>query len=215
MGQSGGVKIGAVTHDFHERLEFSARLSDEPSWVAFYQSIWTDMVSATRLDRQSEWQRDGIDRVVFLANGRQMLIDEKKREAVDKSGQPYLDVLLEEWSVFYGELDPRNRIGWSLDAKKRCDFVAYAIPLARLCYLLPFELLRLAFREHRSEWVRLYGARDAKNRDYVTRNVPVPWKVLKEAINRQMVKGFGAAGLELPTPFAVKDQLMFRWGVEP
>jgi hypothetical protein len=209
------MKIGAVTHDFHERLEFSARLSDEASWVELYQAIWPDMVSATRLDRNSEWQRDGIDRVVFLANGRQLLIDEKKREATNKQGQPYRDVLLEEWSVFYGETDNRNKVGWALDRKKRCDFVAYAIPLAHICYLLPFELARLALMAHRSEWTRVFGTRDAKNDGYLTRNIPVPWKALHTAIVDQMQRSFVAPStLELPVPFVVKDQLTFKWGVE-
>lgn len=213
MGESGGV-IGSVVHDFQERLEYSARLSDEPSWIAFYQNVWSSMINATRLDRHSEWQRDGIDRVIFLENGRQFLIDEKKREATDKNGQPYRDVLLEEWSVFYGEADPRNKIGWALDSKKRCDFIAYAIPLASLCYLLPFELLRLAFTQHRSEWLRTFGPRDAKNHGYVTRNVPVTWNALREALNEQMVKRYDAGGLTLPTPFLAKDQLIFKWGAE-
>lgn len=214
VGESGRVNVGAVTHDFHERLEFSARLSDETAWVEFYQGLWADMVSATRLDRDSEWQRDGIDRVVFLSNGRQFLIDEKKREARDpRTGQPYVDVLLEEWSVFHGERDQRNKIGWALDRKKRCDYVAYAIPLAGICYLLPFELLRLAFTVNRSPWTRTYGTRDAKNSGYVTRNVPIPWKVLHTALVDQMHRGFKST-LELPAPFVVKDQLMFKWGAE-
>jgi len=214
VGESSGVKIAAVTHDFHERLEFSARLSDESAWVSFYQGIWPDMVSAVRLDRDSEWQRDGIDRVVFLANGRQLLIDEKKRESTDKQGQPYLDVLLEEWSVFHREGDGRNRIGWALDRKKRCDFLAYAIPLASRCYLLPFELTRLAFTMHRSAWAREFGTRDAQNQGYITRNVPVPWKILHAGIVEQMHRGFTTAStLQLPAPFVVKDQLTFRWGL--
>lgn len=211
MGEP-GRNISAVTHDFHERLEFSARLSDEPAWVCFYQGIWPDMVSAVRLDRDSEWQRDGIDRIVFLANGCQKLIDEKKREATDKRGQPYVDVLLEEWSVFHGDRDGRNKIGWALDRKKRCDFVAYAIPLATRCYLLPFELTRLAFTMHRSAWAREFGTRDAKNNGYVTRNIPVPWVTLYKAIVDQMDRGFTTATtLQLPAPFVVKDQLTFQW----
>ena len=207
--------VSAVTHDFHERLEFSAKLSDESSWVDFYRGLWPDMVSATRLDRDSEWQRDGIDRVVFLSNGRQLLIDEKKREATDKKGQPYLDVLLEEWSVFHREADKRNKIGWALDRKKRCDFIAHAIPLAHRCYLLPFELSRLAFTTHRSDWARTFGTRDAKNDGYVTRNVPVPWKTLHAAIVDEMDRSFvKPSALELPAPFVVKDQLTFKWGIE-
>ena len=214
--RTSGLNIGSVTHDFHERLEFSARLSDELSWNAFYQGLWPDMVAATRLDRNSEWQRDGIDRVIFLANGRQLLVDEKKREATDKkTGKPYLDVLLEEWSVFHGEGSHRNKIGWSLDRKKRCDFIAYSIPLAERCYMLPFELLRLAFETRRSDWAREYGFRHSQNQGYVTRNIPVPWKEVQIAILREMNRRFASpSGLELPTPFMVKDQLTFRWGTE-
>ncbi len=113
----------------------------------------------------------------------------------------------------HGETDPRNKIGWALDRKKRCDFVAYAIPLAGRCYLLPFELLRVAFTVNRSEWARVFGTRDAKNRGYLTRNVPVPWGTLHVALVQQMQRRFVNGVLELPTPFVVKDQLMFRWGL--
>ena len=79
---------------------------------------------------------------MVLENGRRFFVDEKKRK-ID-----YGDILLEEWSVFHAEGDWRNRIGWALDAKKRCDFIAYAVPTACKCYLLPFELLRLTFVVH-------------------------------------------------------------------
>jgi hypothetical protein len=215
MNPDSHPNIGSVVHDFHERLEFSARLSDETSWVGFYQGLWPDMVSSSRLDRDSEWQRDGIDRIVFLKNGRQLLIDEKKRQKTDQHGRPFLDVLLEEWSVFHRDGDQRNRIGWALDRRKRCDFVAYAIPLAHRCYLLPFELSRLAFEVHRSDWGRRFGTREAKNDGYVTRNVPVPWGTLHAAIVEQMQRSFvNPSALALPAPFVVKDQLTFKWGVE-
>lgn len=142
------------------------------------------------------------------------LIDEKKRATKNpQTGQAYLDVLLEEWSVFHGERDSRNKIGWALDRRKRCDFVAYAIPHAGICYLLPFELARLAFTMHRSAWTRAFGVRDAKNPGYVTRNIPVPWRTLHAAIVEQMHRGFVTpAHLHLPTPAIVDDQLTFGWG---
>jgi len=202
VGQSSGI-----VHSFAESLEYSAGLSDEPSWVEFYQRLWPDMANCVRVDRHGDGQRHGIDRIVIRANGQQHTIDEKKRT------KDYGDVLLEEWSVFYREADPRNRIGWTLDANKRCDFIAYAIPSAKKCYLLPFELLRQAFYCNRSDWMRRFPRKEAQNNGYVTVNVALPWGDLKAAIVQQMVRKFAASGLALPTASTDDGlQITFEYG---
>ena len=56
----------SVTHNFQERLKFSADLSDEPSWVEFYRRLWPEMITCVRLDKLSKWQLAGIDREIVL-----------------------------------------------------------------------------------------------------------------------------------------------------
>lgn len=200
--------MNGVIHRFSDQLEYSTDLSDEPAWTAFYHRLWPDMHLCFRVDGSSQMQRDGIDREIILNNGRRFLIDEKKRK------KDYGDVLLEEWSVFFGEGDSRNKIGWALDGTKRCDFIAYAVPVAAKCYLLPFELLRQAFVVNRSAWLRKFPVVDAWNEGYVTRSVPIQWQVLKAALLEQMLRRFDAMALILPTPIINGQQLEFPWSPE-
>jgi len=181
-------------HDFRERLEWSASLSDEPSWEAFYRSIWPDINRIVQVEGRCWDQKHGIDREVVLNNGRRFTIDEKKR------AKDYGDVLLEVWSVCDSDGtaitgNPETRkIGWALDDEKRCDFIVYAIPSADKAYLLPFEILRLALKSNMREWASLRGCRWpvlAKNRGYYTASIAVPWPILKDAMAAEMVRTWG------------------------
>jgi hypothetical protein len=195
-----------IVHDFRQSLEYSNTLSNEAAWVDFYRRLWPQAQYILRCDDAGPWQKWGIDRRVTLA-GRDVMIDEKKRDGT------WDDVLLEEWSVYYGPADPRNKIGWSLDDTKRCDFVAYAVPKRRLCYLLPFELLRLAYQTHRAEWHRAtaWYPKIAQNATYQTINCAVPWDTLKRALVEQMYRQYGDE-LILPVPTVdMSGQLLFSY----
>lgn len=203
--------MDSVIHDFAERLEYSAELSDEPSWVEFYRRLWPNMISCVRIDKNSRWQKWGVDRMVLLGDGKQFTIDEKKRE------KDYGDLLLEEWSVADVDKSGRlkgHKIGWSLDESKQSDFIAYSVPIAGRCYLLPFELTRLTFAANINEWKRLMGARyplKAHNKGYTTINVSVSWDRFRHALGIQMHRRFGAE-IPLPLPKPDTNQLTFEWG---
>jgi len=189
-----------IIHDFRASLNGSKTLVHEAAWVAFYRRLWPQAQYILRCDDDGPWQRWGVDRRVTLP-GRDILIDEKVRDTA------WTEILLEEWSVYYGPRDRRNRVGWSLDDTKRCDFVAYAIPKRGCCYLLPFELLRLAYLQHRAEWHRNDGqdGREkwyplvAPNDGYVTINCAVPWQTLRHALVEQIYRTFGDVA-DLPEP---------------
>jgi len=211
----------ALIHDFNERLQFSQAQSDQESaWIGFYQQAWPMMLAAVRLDANSKFQQHGIDRHVYLPNGKILAIDEKIRDpnqAKDRDGDPYEDILLEEISVFYGDRDPRNRIGWALDSQKQCDYIAYAIPLLSRCYLLPFELLHMATVKNLADWKTLKDKKgrrcyplDAPNRSYITRNCAVPWPILQAAISNEM-RRVRSDGLALPIPTIRGHQAEFDW----
>ena len=195
-----------VIHRFEDDLNYSNDLSDEPTWVEFYKRIWPSLISCVRYDRESQWQKWGVDREIKLANGKQFTIDEKKRK------KDYGDIALEMWSQYYGHEHPKNKVGWALDRQKRCDFVAYAVVPAQRCYLLPTEILRLAFHRHCRHWLKAANCRmsDAQNNGYVTRNICVPWSVLSQAMTEEMTRDFSSS-LSLPTPLKSADQLEFRW----
>lgn len=193
-------------HDFTERLNWSEHLSGEAAWVEFYRRVWPDLLSAVALDKDSKWQRWGIDRVIFLPNGRQETVDEKKR---DFRPRPFDDFLLEEWSDV-----GRQKPGWSVDGEKRCNWIAYAIPQLKKCYLLPFELLRITCQVNLEQWRRHSRPRypiDVPNKGWVTRNCAVEWPRLFAAMREQMHRRFGANNLALPTPEQIQDMALFRW----
>lgn len=204
----------SIIHDFQERLEYSASLSDEPSWVEFYRRLWPEALSIIRVDTDSRWQRCGVDRMILLPGMKQVLVDEKKRT------KDYGDLLIEEWSVGHYENGDRyagKKIGWSLDQDKQCDYVAYAILPVSRCYLLPYELLRITCLYNLARWKTLKGGdgrpaypRDSPNAGYWTRNVAVTWPELKRCLEEQMLRRFGA-DLALPVPASQGNQLIFEW----
>ena len=210
---------GSTVHSFHQQLAWSGDLSDEPAWVDFYRAIWPDMISCVRLDGKSDLQLAGVDRVIYRANGlREFRIDEKKRK------KDYGDIALEVWDqVPLGKFDGARVLpgqwkrGWAVDPKKVCDFVVYAILPSQRAYLLPFELLRLTMVRWLPTW-KADGTKypkAARNRDYWTINVAVPWSVLNTAMTDTMTMRFGGSELTLPEPVTTAMQTTFSWPGPP
>ena len=167
------------------------------------------MLLCVRIDKDSQWQRWGVDRQILLPHGRQIFIDEKKRDT------KWDDFLVEEW----GDLE-QGRVGWTLDMSKRSDFIAYSIPLIGKCYLLPFELLRLTCAEYLPAWKTYKQAngtkcypKDAKNEGWTTRCCVVSWQNLFKGMQYQMHRQFGTETLNLPMPTKSLNgkQLQFEW----
>lgn len=206
MGEPSSLTpIGVIVHDFQTRLAESQELSDEPAWVDLYRKTWPNMIACVRIDKDSVYQRWGVDREVLLATGQRITVDEKKRR------KDYRDMCIEEWSVFHGPNDARNKIGWTLDLNKRCDYIAYAVVPASRCYLLPFDLLRRTARRFLDDWKKRYQPpRPAVNKSYVTVNVGVPWNALWRDMRATSEADFTGT-LALPQPFQVRDQLLFDW----
>lgn len=201
-----------VVHNFQEQLEYSANLSDEASWVEFYRRLWPNMIAAVRIDANSKFQQWGIDREIYLPQGKTFSIDEKKRK------KDYGDLLLEIWSVCdfdfkTKEVTKGRKIGWALDHEKRCDFVAYAITESKKCYLLPFELTRQTCIHNIDEWKKnkAWYPKAAINDGYVTVNIAVPFNEFKVRLWQQMHRRFGSGEeLRLPTEQS-KQALLFQY----
>lgn len=203
-----------VVHRFVDDLDYSNDLSqDEGAWVQFYKRVWPDVCSILSLNGQSQWQKWGIDREVKLRNGRQFTIDEKKRR------KDYGDIALEIFSQWYGKGHPKNKIGWTRDVEKRCDFVAYAVVPARRCYLLPTEILRLACERNWQDWIRrkdfpvVKADNESNGHRWQTINIGVKWDVLSAAMKAEMSQTF-TSELCLPEPTVNGSQLEFRWCFE-
>lgn len=209
MGES--IMLNVVVHSFQTQLEYSAELSDESSWISFYKRLWPDMIAAIRIDKNSQFQKWGIDREVLLQNGKRFSIDEKKRK------MDYGDLLLEEWSVCDFDYENKKVVrgkkpGWALDPEKRCDFVAYAIQSSGKCFLLPFELTRQTCIHNFQKWKKNpnWYPKPAKNEGYTTVNVAVPFEEFRIKLWEQMHRKFGT---EEPLPLSrleTNQMLLFQ-----
>ena len=172
------------------------------------------MITAVRIDKNSQFQKWGIDREIYLSNGKRFSIDEKKRKL------DYGDLLLEEWSVCDYDWDNKRVIhgkkrGWAVDPDKRCDFVAYAVQSSGRCYLLPFELTRQTCIHNFPKWRQntSWYPKAAKNDGYTTVNVAVPFQEFRVRLWEQMHRKFGTEN-PLPLPIVESKQtLLFQHGV--
>lgn len=204
------MKPDAIVHDFQEQLSYSQTLNDEGHWVEFYRRMWPDAVQIVRIDKHSKYQLWGVDREILLPAGQRVTIDEKNRKT------DYGDFLCEEWSVgtkTNGEYIGQ-KVGWTLDKTKRCDFIAYCIPSTHKCWMLPFQLLRIACHTKIESWKRIPGRYpiDSHNERYLTRNVSVDWHELERAIWQQVFRQFGNGSPQLPQAIIRDKQMEFPWG---
>lgn len=163
-----------TVHDFKTSLARSHAYSDAPWWLDVYRSAFPTLIGCHDLRADGWAQRGGMDRLLVLSSGKTLTVDEKVRE------KDWPDVLLEYWS------DAGNKTpGW-IAKDLACDFIAYAFVPSQTCLLLPFHQLRLAWHQHRGEWVRNYQIVRADNGRYVTVSVAVPKDELMRRIGEAM-----------------------------
>lgn len=165
----------ATIHDFRERLAFSEAASSEPFWDAVYRKAFPNLVNHMQTLGPTASQRSGVDRVLHLANGRTLYIDEKKRE------KEYPDILLE-----YVSNDRSGAPGW-IEKDLAIDYLAYAFMPSQRCYLYPWLLLRRAWLNYGKQWKADYRKVKAQNDTYATWSVAVPIPELRKAISQSMI----------------------------
>lgn len=162
-------------HNFRERLNMSIAASDEPFWSAVYEKAFPDMVNHMLCNGDTVSQRMGIDRVIHLSNGRNLRIDEKKRDKV------YPDILLE-----YLSNDQTGAPGW-IEKPLFIDYLAYAFMPTQTVYLFDWLMLKRAWSHYGPTWKRQYRHIEAQNVGYKTKSIAVPIKVVQRAINTASV----------------------------
>lgn len=152
-----------TVHNFDQSLALSNEYVDAAWWHDVYRRAFPDLRSAVSVRADGWAQRGGIDRVLTLASGKTLSVDEKVR------AEDWPDILLEYWS----DRD-RKTPGW-VAKDLACDFIAYAFVPSQTCYLLPFQTLRSAWRAHHRV--------EAVNSRYVTVSVAVPIAELMAALS--------------------------------
>lgn len=168
----------AIARDFHSDNGYSLDSSGEAFWLAVYKKAFHNLLSqelCTDLDKQ----RQGVDRVLYLANGNVLYVDEKKR------AREYEDILLEYTSAL-----ERNTPGWIVK-DLTIDYLAYGFMQSKRCYLFPWPMLQRAWMGYGESWKAKYRKVIAKTKvgsaEYHTISVAVPIKVLQQAVSTASV----------------------------
>jgi len=186
-----GMELPTDYHDFTQRLIYANVHSSPMRLEWFYRRSFPNIHAIVKVD-DLELQRQGIDTILYLTNGKPVYFDEKIRE------KTYPDILIEEFSVWpnYPSLNGREidshepiprgwrgvlKPGW-IGGHKVTDYVAYVKRRANAVYFLPFLLLQSAWLRWYKKWIKEYGRKPAPNRTYTTTNVPIPNDVLYQAI---------------------------------
>lgn len=176
----------------------SQKASDEPFWENVYSRAFVGYVGNLPVLGDSPAQRLGIDRFVILSSGKELRIDEKKRETV------YPDILLE-----YLSNDQTGTPGW-IEKDLLIDYIAYAFMPVKRVHLYPWQQLRLAWALHGRAWQKKYKKVPAQNAGYTTWSVAIPITTLDEAVRSVSVIQLGSIaslGRE-PQPVSIWTQTM-------
>ena len=161
-------------NNFITDLEYSLEERENRLFDKFYYRAFKGLMHIKLVSDLGQ-QREGIDKVLHFSNGKQLLIDEKKRR------KDYGDILLEEWSIV-----EQKKKGWVGDSKKKTDYIVYAIMPSQKVYLFPYLLLQAAWRKHYLEWKKNYRTQIAKNIGYNTSFLCIPPPILISAIKNEM-----------------------------
>src|SRR5678815_3458939 len=128
---------------FQQDLAYSLEGREEEFWGAVYRRSFPDLMH-TELCDEKEKQKQGVDRVLYLANSNVLYVDEKKRR------EAYPDIGLE----YIGNTTYQTP-GW-MEKDLIMDYLAYAVMPLRIAYLLPWPLLRRAWNQNRDQWIARY-----------------------------------------------------------
>ncbi len=177
-------------YDFRERLAYSVGVVGRDCEETIL-SLLTGCVYVVKTDTSKD--RSGIDYIAKLRGGAEVGIDHKVREKgcarYWRDGEP--ELALETYSVVPVNGQP-GKTGWTLDESKQTDYTLHTFDPTDsvFCYLLPFQLLRVAFREHIREWRSKYPCYEQQSYDgdltWRSQAVFVPVRVVLAAIALEM-----------------------------
>lgn len=170
-GQCGVIKLTKLNL-FKTDLKYSADTADDEMFTNFYKTAFPDIYDIEFCE-DLEWQKRGIDKILWFRDGTSFTVDEKKRR-VD-----YGDIAIE----LYSDYD-KKKPGWLFYSD--CDYIVYAIMPSHKVYLLPTVLLRRAWFVNEQTWLRDYHTILANNPRYRTQSICVPANVLLAAITDTM-----------------------------
>lgn len=150
-----------TAHNFNNKLQCSKGVLSE----SIEDTIKAMLPGCVDVDGASEDEdKNGIDYWAHLESGHSVAIDVKTRERGCKkfwqNGLP--ELALEVWSNV-----SRKTIGWTLDVSKKTEYVFYIFDQSdsNECFLIPFQLLRSAFKKNGRDWYNEFGSKIQKSTD--------------------------------------------------
>jgi hypothetical protein len=201
-----------MIHDFQENLVFSKGevLSTDTETI---KGMIPGCVSCEPTLEAAD--RNGIDFVATLRRGARIYIDSKTRKPgcskfwkmTDGKKEP--ELALEKWSVLPGgKYRVKNgKVGWTLCEQKQTDMIFFSYPPedCRTVFLLPFQLLRIAFRKHLPEWQDRFKVDVQDSGTWQSEAVFVPVGCVMDAIRKvsqsTVVKTVGGISLQYEFAF--------------
>ena len=161
-------------NNFHDDLSFSLEASLEGFWNEVYIKAFPDMIRS-EICSDLNWQKQGVDRVVYLATGHSIHIDEKVRREV------WPDILLE-----YLSNSRTGAPGW-INKQLSIDYLAYGFLPTKRVYLFPWQMLRRAWIKYGESWQKDHKNIRAQNVGYHTMSVAIPIKELRSKVNNATI----------------------------
>lgn len=173
------------SYEFSERLAMSHGVAAELDIRAILLGNIPGALATHPAHQEND--RTGTDWWVEHASGRHLSVDCKVRdEDWAAKAKPQDDLALEIWSVV-----ERQKIGWTRDSRKRCDYVLWLWKDTRRWVLVPFAMLCAVFTEHVDMWRQQYRCAQQFTSDggYHSECVFVPRRVVWAAIYRRFACG--------------------------
>lgn len=147
-------------YDFAERMEFSRGQREQTDKEILLRVIHG--AKAVHKTEQGE-DRAGVDYVITMRNGAEVNVDGKTRTpGCSRFWKDGPELALEKWSVMpggkYNTPVGQSKTGWTLSESSSADLILFTFDIAdsERVYLMPFQLLRVAFRENIEEWFERY-----------------------------------------------------------
>lgn len=168
--------IIGVMNIFSECLEISQNGRAESFWIEVYKKTFPNMTNCMQGKKEySKSQEYGVDRIIYLENGKCLTIDEKCRT------KNYPDIALE-----YISNDKKNTPGW-MEKDLSIDYLAYAFLPIKRAYIFDWRMLKRVWNKFKIEWLNKYFIAKAENEYYYTLSVCVPIDELKKQCSNAII----------------------------
>ena len=175
-----------MIHDFDEKLAFSQGVRGLSDIMLLKQAI-PGCVDV----RKTSYSEDvkGVDYIAVLDGGAEIGIDAKAREKGASKFWKYgeAELALELWSVFPTD-KYKGKTGWTLSKSTNVDLILYTFAPTdwRKYYLLPYQMLRMAFIRKREDWEVRYSKKMQDSGNWYSQALFVPASVVLQAIAEVM-----------------------------